>query len=333
VRAGARGLVRAAERFDPPLLRLDWRSGERLPLADFLADARARLGDDRRFASALWHGGLHVDGRPLRLEDAPAELPAGSWIRLHAFAREPEPVRLPADAVLHEDAELVAVAKPAWLPMQGTRASQRLSLEAALRERLGEPELRAVHRLDRQTSGVALFARGAAAARELGRLLAERRIAKRYLALVAPAPEEDAFEVRGAIARVAHPSRPCFGLVAEGRGRASHSRFRVLARGAGRALLLAEPISGRTHQLRVHLAARGSPVVGDDLYGAPFAEGAVSSAERVQLHAFRLALPARRGGPALRLEAPPPADFEGAALLPCPVPPIGAAGGDDPAWT
>jgi RluA family pseudouridine synthase len=274
-----------------------------------------------------------VNGHPLLLEHAPAELAAGSWIRLHAFAREPEPLALAEGALLHEDAELVAVAKPAWLPMQGTRASQRVSLEAALRARLGDPELRAVHRLDRQTSGVALFARGAQAARALGRLFAERRVAKRYLALVAPPPAEEAFEVEGAIARVAHPARPRFGLAPEGRGRASHSRFRVLAAAGGRALVLAEPITGRSHQLRVHLAARGSPLVGDDLYGPPFAPGAASAAERVQLHAFRLALPPRGGRLALVLEAPLPADFEGAALLPCPVPPIRGPGGRDPAWT
>jgi len=315
--------VRAAERFDPPLRRLDWRCERSLSWAEFLADARARLADDARFASALRHGGIQLDGRPLLPECAPAELPAGSWIRLHAFEREPEPVPLPAGAVLHADAELVAVAKPAWLPMQGTRASQRISLEASLRALLRDPGLRAVHRLDRQTSGVALFARGAGPARALGRLFAERRVRKQYLALVAPPPAEVRFEVEGAIARVAHPARPCFGLAADGRGRASHSRFRVLGAAEGRALVLAEPTTGRSHQLRVHLASRGAPLVGDDLYGPPASAGWPSAAERIQLHAFRLELPPRGARPALALEAPLPPDFEGGALLPCPLPPIG----------
>jgi RluA family pseudouridine synthase len=325
--------VRAAERFDPPLRRLDWRSERRLSFEEFLADARGRVADDARFASALHHGGIHLNGRPLLPECAPAELPAGSWIRLHAFEREPEPMPLDADAVLYADAELVAVSKPAWLPMQGTRASQRISLEASLRALLGDPGLRAVHRLDRQTSGVALFARGAGPARALGRLFAERRVRKQYLALVAPPPAEAHFEVEGAIARVAHPARPCFGLAADGRGRPSHSRFRVLGAAGGRALVLAEPTTGRSHQLRVHLASRGAPLVGDDLYGPPAGPGSPSAAERIQLHALRLELPPHGGRPALALEAPLPPDFEGGALLPCPLPSVGRAEGAAARWT
>lgn len=317
--------MRAAERFDPPVRRLAWRVDRHQTLAELLADARARLADDARFESALWHGGLHLCGRPLRLESASPDVPAGSWIRLHVFEREPEPVPLGAGAVLHEDAELVAVAKPAWLTMQGSHASQRLSLEAALRALLGAPELVAVHRLDRQTSGIALFAKGPAAARALGRAFAERRVVKRYLALVSPPPGEESFEVEGALVRVPDARRPRFALAPAGvAGRASHSRFTVMGRDGGRALLLAEPTTGRTHQLRVQLAARGAPIVGDELYGAPFAPGAPSAAARVQLHAWQLGLPARGSRPPLVLEAPLPSDLEVAeapALVTCPVPP------------
>ena len=303
--------MRAAERFDPPVRRLAWSVAARQTLAELLADARARLADDARFESALWHGGLHVCGRPLRLEAALEEVHAASWIRLYVFEREPEPVPFDLRAVLYEDAELLAAAKPAWLTMQGSHASQRLSLEATLRAQLGAPGLVAVHRLDRQTSGVALFAKGPGAAGALGRAFAQRRARKRYLALVAPPPGVDAFEVEGAIVPAPHPRRPRFALAPEGApGPASHSRFRVLRRGAARALLLAEPTTGRTHQLRVQLAARGAPIVGDDLYGPPFEPGAPSAAERVQLHAWQLALPALRGRPPLALEAPLPADLE-----------------------
>jgi 23S rRNA-/tRNA-specific pseudouridylate synthase len=82
----------------------------------------------------------------------------------------------------------------------------------------------------------------------------------------------------------------------------------VLRRGAGRALVEALPETGRTHQIRIHLAAAGSPVVGDDLYGPPFAPGAASSAARALLHAAALELP-RPDGSILHIEAVPPADL------------------------
>jgi len=182
-----------AERFDPPLRTLRWRVERAAPLAGFLADARARVADDARFESALRHGGIQLDRHPLLAERAPAQVPAGTRVVLYAFEREPAAVALAADALLAEHEDLVAVAKPPWLTTQGSRASQRLSLEALVRERTGDPSLVAAHRLDRQTSGIALFARGPAAARALGRAFAARRVEKRYLALVAPPPAADAF--------------------------------------------------------------------------------------------------------------------------------------------
>lgn len=327
-----------AERFDPPLRTLRWRVERSVPFGAFLADARARVADDPRFESALRHGGILLDRRPLLAEGAPAGVSAGAGVVLYAFEREPAPVALAADALLAEDDDLVVVAKPPWLTMQGSRASQRLSLEALVRERTGDSSLVAAHRLDRQTSGVALFARGPAAARALGRVFAERRVEKRYLALVAPPPAADAFELAGRIARVPDPARPRFGLVAEG-GAECAARFRVLARAGARALVAAAPATGRTHQLRVQLAAAGHPVVGDDHYGPAFAAGAASAAGRVQLHAARLSLPALGGAPPRTFEAPLPADFEAEATellrsaLRSGAAPLDPEGGAETPWT
>jgi 23S rRNA pseudouridine1911/1915/1917 synthase len=300
----------AADAHDPPLRVVRFVSAEALCLRDLLGEIARRLADSPASAErALWHGGIHVNERPLDGDAPPSEVPAGARIAVYALLREPEPVPFADSRVLHDGDGLVAVDKPAWLPMQRTRASARFSLEAVLRVRLGDGSLVAAHRLDRQTSGVALFARGrrgAWAAREL----AERRVAKRYLALVAPSPERDDFEVAGWIARVPDPARFRFALLSEAapRARASRTRFHVLGRAAGRALVEALPETGRTHQIRVHLAAAGTPVVGDDLYGSDFAAGAASSAGRSLLHAASLAL-VRPGGAALSLEAPLPADF------------------------
>lgn len=303
----------AAARFDPPLRRQDWRVARRLSLAAFLADARARWQDGpASFERLLWHGGLHLNGRPLLVEGASASLAAGavveadSFVTAWGFRREPEVVPVGAERVLFEAGDVIAVDKPAWLPVQGTRASQRLSLERALRELTGCPSLAAVHRLDRQTSGVVLFARGPDAARRLGRALGARDVARRYLAVTVPAPREDRFEVAGDLVRVPDPARfrfalahgPCRG------GRFSHTRFACLARAAGRAWLRASPRTGRTHQLRVHLAAAGIPIAGDPVYGMP---GRAPSASRMQLHARSLRFPL--GGREVEVVAPLPADF------------------------
>ena len=294
----------AAERFDPPLAVRRFVVERELALAELLVEAAGRLaGTSASVERALWHGGLHVNGHPLDADAPPRSVAGGSWVAVYAFEREPEPIALDPARVLHDGDGVVAVDKPPWLPMQRTRATARLSLEAALRALLRDDSLVAVHRLDRQTSGVALFARGPAGA-WASRELAARRVAKRYLAVVAPRPQAAAFEVEGWIVRAPDPARFRFSLHPEPREAARWSRtdFRVLACGRGRARLEARPETGRTHQIRVQLSAVGSPVVGDDLYGPPFAPGAATAAERALLHAAKLSL-VRPDGSTLRLEA------------------------------
>jgi 23S rRNA pseudouridine1911/1915/1917 synthase len=292
-----------AFRFDPPLAVRRFVIERALALAELLAETDARLAGTASAERALWHGGLHVNGRPLDADAPPREVAAGAWVAVYAFEREPEPVAFDPARLLYDGDGLVAVDKPPWLPMQRTRATARLSLEAALRALLRDDSLVAVHRLDRQTSGVALFARGRAGA-WASKELAARRVAKRYLAVVAPPPARDVFEVAGFLARAPDPARFRFALHAEARpgARGSLTRFRVSERRADRALVEAHPETGRTHQLRVHLAAAGSPIVGDDLYGSTALPG------RVLLHAAALTLEPP-DGPTLCLEAPTPADL------------------------
>jgi 23S rRNA-/tRNA-specific pseudouridylate synthase len=301
-----------AERFDPAVWKARWVPERELAWSDFLADAAERLGSRAAdFSRALWHGGLHVSGVPVDAARPPARVPAGGWVAIYGFVREPEAVALAAERIFHDADGLVAVDKPPWLSMQRTRASLRSSLEDQLQSLLGDRQLWAVHRLDRQTSGVALFARGRERAAELGRAFADRRVAKRYLACVSPAPRHDAFEVHGYLGRAPHPSRFKFGLFdapAAGR-RESITRFAVRERSTRGALIEAIPVTGRTHQLRVHLAARGAPIAGDDLYGPAWESGAPHAASRVLLHAVELAIP-RSGARPLLLAAPLPLDLE-----------------------
>ena len=312
---------RSAERFDPPLVvRRFVAAGERT-LEELLAEASRQLEGTRASAErTLWHGGLHVNGHPLDAEAPPARIAGGSWVVVYAFKREPEPWSDRPFCVLHDADGVVAVDKPPWLPMQRTRASARFSLEAALRVRLGDSSLVAAHRLDRQTSGVAVFARGAAGA-WASRAFALRQARKRYLAVVAPPLERDELTIEGWIARAPDPARFRFALHAHAADGARYSatQLRVLVRSAERALVEARPATGRTHQIRVHLASAGAPLVGDDLYGAPYAPGSATSAERVLLHAAGLVLP-RADGSRLCLEAKTPPDLAG-ALTPRSAPP------------
>ncbi len=301
----------AALRHDPPLAKARLVTGRALAWGEFLAALGEALGVfGTGVPRALWHGGLHVAGRPIDPDRPPQEVVAGSRVAVYAFIREPAPRGGFAPRVLDEGAGWLAVDKPAWFPMQRTRASFRVSFEGALREALNEPGLIAAHRLDRTTSGVALFARNRESASVIQSRLGEREVTKQYRALVHPAPPEDSFEVSGLLGRVAHPRRFAFGMLGsdappEHRARPSESRFRVLERQAARTLVEARPITGRTHQLRVHLAHVGSPILGDELYGRRWEQG---DPERALLHASRIRLRFPDGG-RIDVEAPDPADF------------------------
>ncbi|HXX49422.1 MAG TPA: RluA family pseudouridine synthase [Myxococcota bacterium] len=302
-----------SERFDPPVRATRWIAPARVRWDDFVRELgeRARL-DAEALARVLHHGGIWLDAHPVEPDAPPAAVEEGSRVAVYALAREPESVALDEGAVLYDADGVVAANKPAWLPVQGTRASQRFSLEAALRERLGCPGLRAAHRLDRQTSGVVLFAIDGERAGFLGRALADHRVARTYLALVAPPPKDDAWAVSGPIGPARTPPRFRFELRARASPdtRPSSTQFRVSERGAERALVECLPQTGRTHQLRVHLAAGGTPIAGDDLYGPPYRAGAPSSAARVQLHAASLRARLAKRGPELEIRAPLPSDFE-----------------------
>jgi 23S rRNA-/tRNA-specific pseudouridylate synthase len=137
-------------------------------------------------------------------------------------------------------------------------------------------------------------------------------VLRSYLAVVSPPPEQDEWTVSGPLGPAQTPPRFRFELRArEARDtRPSLTQFRVAARAGERALVECTPKTGRTHQLRVHLAAGGTPIVGDDLYGPPYQPGAPTSASRVQLHASSLRARLAKGGPEVEIRAPLPRDFE-----------------------
>jgi tRNA pseudouridine32 synthase/23S rRNA pseudouridine746 synthase len=218
--------------------------------------------------------------------------------------------------LLHEDDALLAVDKPAGRLVIPGRVAEGPSLREQLAGRHGA--LWVVHRLDRGTSGVLLFARTAAAHRDLNMQFERGEPRKTYLALVAGRPP-DRFECDAAIAP-ARKGRMKPVPAGDPRGKPARTAFRVLERfeTAGRpgplALVEARPETGRTHQLRVHLMASGCPLAFDPDYGEaePLrgADGAVLLA-RTPLHAVTLQVRHPAGHP-LTIEAPWPDDLRSA---------------------
>lgn len=191
-------------------------------------------------------------------------------------------------ACLHADDDLLVLDKPPGLlcvPGRGPDKQDCLSTRA---QALWSDAL-IVHRLDQPTSGLVLMARGLPMQRALSRIFAERRVHKRYEALVhgrpSAATDADGWAEIDLPLIVDWPNRPR-SKVDHATGKPSRTRWRLLAHDAATdtARLALEPVTGRSHQLRVHLLALGHPIVGDALYGTP------DTAPRLMLHACALRL-------------------------------------------
>ena len=213
---------------------------------------------------------------------------------LEAARRWTEPLR-----VVYEDEWLVAVDKPAGLLSVDGTSGQPSVLSLLRKARPGAPVFFAVHRLDQDTSGLLLVAKEAGAYRRLQAQFASRQVSKQYVALVDGSVAADA-------GRIALPLRPDEAdrprqLVDPVRGKPALTDYRVAARGDDWARVCFQPLTGRTHQLRVHAAhAQGlnAPIRGDRLYGHP--------ADRLYLHAEALAFDHPVTGRRVELRSPAP---------------------------
>jgi tRNA pseudouridine32 synthase / 23S rRNA pseudouridine746 synthase len=203
--------------------------------------------------------------------------------------------------VLHDDAALLAAAKPEGLATVPERKAPEDCLRARLERQVGA-RLLSVHRLDKPVSGVVVFARTPEAHRELSRQFEMHTARKSYLALV-----------HGVVAADEGGSDAPLREFGSGRsavdpaGRACRTRWRVLLRLPAATLLEVQPHTGRRHQIRAHLYAAGHPVVGDPMYGD---RAQAAQWPRLMLHAARLELAHPVGGALLRLAAPPPESFD-----------------------
>lgn len=272
--------------------------------------AAATLLSRRRARALIAQGAVWRNGRAVRVASRAVEV--GDALDLVGVEEElgvPRRPELPPVVIRHEDRFLLVVDKPAGVLSQPAEHRQpgelamdeRLLLNLAAREGR-RPYLRLLHRLDRVTSGLLLFARSPAALKPLSEAWRRGRVERLYLAVVEGEP---AFEERRLEASIGRDPSGAWRFQVTAAGRPAVTEIRVRSRGRGFALVECRLATGRTHQVRVHLAHLGLPVAGDRLYGA-----AILDAPRPLLHAAELALPHPEDGRRLRVTSPLPPELE-----------------------
>ena len=280
-------------------------AGERLDT--FLAQRCPDLSRSR--IQALTTGGcVTIDGAPAKPS---ARLRQGQTVSL--VVPPPAPSTLIPQAmdlpVVYEDSALLVIDKPAGLvthPAPGhpdhTLANAVLAHCPDLEGVGGEIRPGLVHRLDKDTSGLIVVAKNDTAQTGLSAQFKDRTVSKAYLAAVTGHPEPERATIDAPIGR--HPrSRTRMAVVSTGRDAATE--YDLLRRLRGYSLVEARPRTGRTHQIRVHMASIGHPVAGDAIYGTP-----APGLDRHFLHAHRLAFDHPRTGNRLKLESPLPKDLQ-----------------------
>jgi 23S rRNA pseudouridine1911/1915/1917 synthase len=261
------------------------------------------------------------DGRPARPSST---VRAGETILL----RRPAPIEPEVPRhfeILFEDESVLVIDKPAGLPMHTTAKFWRNTLVALLRDRYPDQQMEIAHRIDRETSGVLLIARNRKIASILTRAFARRAVEKTYLALVKGHPPDQG-KIDVPLRLLDTKTRVMMGAAPDdGSGLTAVTQFRVLRRLPQHALCEARPLTGRQHQIRVHFAGIGHPIVGDKLYGAgealfmraceepmtPELLACFDGLPRHALHAHRLTFPHPVGKHPVTIESPLPADIVG----------------------
>ena len=283
--------------------RLDQMLHERLPQF-----SRSRLQQWIR------HGDVRLNGSAARPSQA---VRPGDAVELEPAA--PPPLRATAEDiplhVLYEDAEVVAIDKPAGMVVHagagvhsGTLVNALLHRFTALSGVSGALRPGIVHRLDRFTSGVLLVAKTDAAHQALAAQFSGREVEKVYLALVHGVVAGESGRVEKPIAR--DPVRRVRMTARLAQGRAAWSEYRVLRRFRRFTYLEVRIGTGRTHQIRVHLASLGHPVAGDTLYGAPARVEGLPPLGRYFLHAHRIRFRQPTSGSEVTVASPLPRELE-----------------------
>lgn len=280
-----------------------------LRLDQFLADSNADLS--RTFVRKIIDlGGVHLNGR--RVRSCSTLVKGGDRIEVYIDNLPVSPYRLRDEDVVFRDQYLIVLNKPAQIDTQPTHARYKGTLYEALllflqdpyRRHL-KPSLGMVQRLDRGTSGLIAFSIHPRAHKKMTEIFLEHQIEKRYLALVAGAPEPMSGEICSSLARSRKDNRV---KSVEKGGKEAITRYRVLENLPDISLLDIELLTGRMHQIRAHMSELGHPLLGDKRYGGPqkFEQFVF---DRPLLHAQELRFEHPVTGEKLDFAAPIPADM------------------------
>lgn len=256
-------------------------------------------------------GGVHVSGR--RVCSCSRSVRGGEEIAVYCDGLPLDPYLITPDAILYRDADIIALNKPAGIETQPTPARYQGTLYAALSAFLADPfrpyispSIGMVQRLDRDTSGVILFSISSRAHKPLTAAITEHTLHKTYLALVAGVVPAGEHEIKSLLARSHRDNR--VRSIARG-GKEAVTHYRLLAASATCSLVEVTPVTGRMHQIRVHLSEAGFPLLGDTRYGGPQQLGDMTI-PRHMLHAQSLEFLHPLTRQTLLITAPLAADFQ-----------------------
>lgn len=278
-------------------------------LADHYRDLRSRS----YFQYLISNGYVQVNGRPIKKNYKPAvgELVEIEFVLSKELDLTPENIPL---EILYEDQYLIAINKPAGLVVHpapghwsGTFVNGLLYHCKLTSEDFGSPQVRPgiVHRLDKDTSGILIAAKDAVTQERLSLQFSQRTVAKEYIAVCCGNPGEG--EISAPIGR--HPVKRKLMAIREVGGREAVTRFKTLATDGKISIVKVNLITGRTHQIRVHMQHRGTPILGDESYGNS-ERNKHYRVQRQLLHAWRLTLKHPYNQQQLDLIAPIPADIK-----------------------
>lgn len=254
-------------------------------------------------------GGVMVNQQRIFSQSRPVK--TGEMLELSLDGYPLDPWQMDEGHILFHDNWILGINKPAGVETQPTPARYKGTLYDAVQTFVGVPKGRQkagigmVQRLDRDTSGVIVFSIHAKAHKRMTELFSGRGVRKIYHALVAGVPQDESGEIRNQLLRGRKSNR--MQVVASG-GQEAVSRYRVLERFTNASLVEVELLTGRMHQVRVHMAHLGVPILGDRGYGGP-SSFCSSVVPRQMLHASRLCFDHPVSDAPLLLEAPYPEDF------------------------